>query len=421
MTMKDDKWTSELRRRMADYETPAPEGVWDSIESTMTGGAAHEPAPRRRFIMPWRYATAAAAMLLIVFVSGWLLLSDSTDTTDIPTPAYSSSSSSYSVLPSPGISHPSQSGVSDSRPMARAKAQPPHTIVSQESVRNLPSPAMTCDTTAATTPADNNPQQQSAPATPPHRPNQRHTSSSHTLLAVTTSTKRAGRLTASAGISNRPGASSSRHGYSGLIAGYSAVETAPDKLPQADNPLCELMRNNMGKEIHTETRHHQPVKAGVSICYSLTERLSLKSGVTYAYLTSSTSSGSDSYRFETDQRLHYIGIPIGLNYTLLQNHRLSLYLSAGASVEKCVSGRLDTDYINNGIVTQSDSERFRPRELQWSATVGAGVQYAITRSIGIYAEPGISYYFDNGSRHETFYTARPLNFNIEAGIRLNIK
>ena len=104
MTMKDDKWTSELRRRMADYETPAPEGVWDSIESTMTGGAAHEPAPRRRFIMPWRYATAAAAMLLIVFVSGWLLLSDSTDTTDIPTPAYSSSSSSYSVLPSPDIS-----------------------------------------------------------------------------------------------------------------------------------------------------------------------------------------------------------------------------------------------------------------------------------------------------------------------------
>ena len=166
--MKDDKWTSELRRRMADYETTAPEGVWDSIESTMTGGTAHEPAPRRRFIMPWRYATAAAAMLLIVFVSGWLLLSDSTDTTDIPTPAYSSSSSSYSGLPSPDISHPSRPGASDSRPMARAKAQPPHTIVSQESVRNLPSPAMTCDTTAATTPADNNPQQQSAPATPPH-------------------------------------------------------------------------------------------------------------------------------------------------------------------------------------------------------------------------------------------------------------
>lgn len=415
--MKDDKWTSELRIRMADYETPAPEGVWDSIESTMTGGAAHESAPRRRFIMPWRYAAAAAAMLLIIFVSRWLLLSDSTNTTDIPTPAYSSSNS---VLPTLDISHPSLPVASDSRPMARAKARPPHATGSQGHVCNLPSPAMTCDTTTTSTPADNNPLQQSAPATPPHQPNQRHTSSSHTLLAVTTSTKRAGRLTASAGISNRPGASSSRHGYSGLIAGYSAVETAPDKLPQADDPLCELMRNNMGKEIHTETRHHQPVKAGVSICYSLTERLALKSGVTYAYLTSSTTSGSDSYRFETNQRLHYIGIPIGLNYTLLQSNRLSLYLSAGASVEKCVSGRLDTDYINNSIVTQSNSERFRPRELQWSATIGAGIQYAITRSIGIYAEPGISYYFDNGSRHETFYTTRPLNFNIEAGITLNI-
>ncbi|MEZ3562927.1 MAG: hypothetical protein K1V72_01190, partial [Duncaniella sp.] len=121
--MKDDKWTSELRIRMADYETPAPEGVWDSIESTMTGGAAHESAPRRRFIMPWRYAAAAAAMLLIIFVSRWLLLSDSTNTTDIPTPAYSSSNS---VLPTLDISHPSLPVASETRTMARAKARPPH-------------------------------------------------------------------------------------------------------------------------------------------------------------------------------------------------------------------------------------------------------------------------------------------------------
>lgn len=414
--MKDDKWTSELRRRMADYETPAPEGLWDSIESTMTDAAAHESTPRRRFIMPWRYVSAAAAILFIVFVSGWLLLSDSPDTPASPTQVYSS----VTPGPVPDSSNPSSPVASDIRPMTRTKAQPTPPAVSQESTPKFPPPARTCDSTDSTTPADNNPLRQSTPTTPTHQPIQRQSSSNHTLLAVTSSSKRVRRLTASVGISNRPGTSAASHGYSGLIAGYSATATATDKLPQADDPLCELMRKNMGKEIHTETRHHQPVKAGILISYSLTERLSLKSGVTYAYLTSSTTSGSDSHRFETDQRLHYIGIPIGLNYSLMQNHRLSLYISAGASVEKCVSGRLDTDYINNGIVTQSDSERFRPRELQWSATIGAGIQYNITRSIGIYAEPGIGYYFDNGSHYETFYTARPLNFNLEAGIRFNI-
>lgn len=419
MTMKDDKWTSELRRRMADYETPVPEGLWDSIESTLTDAASHESAPRRRFIMPWRYASAAAAILFIVFVSGWFLQSDSPDTPDTPdtpTHIYTSVIPCLSVTDS---SITSRSVASYTRPMAWTNVQPTPTIVSQESAHNLPESTQACDITDTTTAADNNPQQQSAPASS-SRQQQHQSSSNHTLLAVTTSPKRTGRLTASIGISNRPETSSAAHGYSGLIAGYSTAETTIDKLIQADDPLCELMRNNMGKEIHTETRHHQPIKAGLSISYSLTERLSLKSGVTYAYLTSSTSSGSDNHRFETDQRLHYIGIPIGLNYSLMQSHRLSLYISAGASVEKCVSGRLDTDYINNGMVTQSDKERFRPRELQWSATVGAGIQYNLTHSIGIYAEPGVSYYFDNGSHHETFYTARPLNFNLEAGIRLNI-
>ncbi|MDE5692495.1 MAG: hypothetical protein K2I09_01085, partial [Duncaniella sp.] len=101
--MKDDKWTSELRRRMADYETPVPEGLWDSIESTLADAASHESAPRRRFIMPWRYASAAAAILFIVFVSGWFLQSDSPDppdAPDTPTHIYSSVIPSLSVTDS---------------------------------------------------------------------------------------------------------------------------------------------------------------------------------------------------------------------------------------------------------------------------------------------------------------------------------
>lgn len=410
MTMKDEKWIYELRRRMADYDTTPPEGLWDSIESAITDVARPTPAGRQRFITSWRHIGVAAAVLFIVFVFGWLPLSDTY------TPPVSKMADYSSAMPRQNKTaslHPSEYVATSPRNIIHNSSS----ICTQDSTPATPPVTISCDTAATVSSSPDVPQTQSASTGPTHR---QETTDGPNLIAVTGSSKRTGRLSASFGISNRPGTSSASHEYSGLIAGYFATEAATNKLPQADDPLCELMRNNIGKDVHTDTRHHQPVKAGVSINYNLTERLSLECGFTYAYLTSSTTSGSDSHRFETDQRLHYIGIPFGINYTMFQSRRLSLYLSAGASMEKCISGRLDTDYINNGVVTESDSEQFRPRKLQWSANIGAGIQYSLTPVIGIYAEPGISHYFGNSSRLETFYTARPLNFNLEAGIRLNI-
>ena len=39
---------------------------------------------------------------------------------------------------------------------------------------------------------------------------------------------------------------------------------------------------------------------------------------------------------------------------------------------------------------------------------------------GLYAEPGVKYYFDNGSRVVNFFKDKPLNLNLQVGLRLNI-
>ena len=49
----------------------------------------------------------------------------------------------------------------------------------------------------------------------------------------------------------------------------------------------------------------------------------------------------------------------------------------------------------------------------------AGVQFSLSPLIGIYLEPGAIYYFDNGSDIETVYSDRPLNFNLNLGIRFS--
>ena len=48
-----------------------------------------------------------------------------------------------------------------------------------------------------------------------------------------------------------------------------------------------------------------------------------------------------------------------------------------------------------------------------------GAQYNIGKHLGIYLEPGIAYYFDDGSALPTIRKDNPCNFTLQAGVRLS--
>lgn len=82
-------------------------------------------------------------------------------------------------------------------------------------------------------------------------------------------------------------------------------------------------------------------------------------------------------------------------------------------------GNAKKSYVINGQTRDDGHESISIRPLQWSVNAGAGVQYNISSMVGIYAEPGLSYYFDNGSNIETIYSEKPLNFNLNIGLRVS--
>ena len=96
---------------------------------------------------------------------------------------------------------------------------------------------------------------------------------------------------------------------------------------------------------------------------------------------------------------------------------LEFYFSSGVITEKCVSGELDRTYVLNNQIKQTETEEITIKPLQWSVNASLGMQYDFNSSIGIYAEPGISYYFNNGSSVKTIYNDKPLNFNLNLGIK----
>ena len=209
-------------------------------------------------------------------------------------------------------------------------------------------------------------------------------------------------------------------GSNGTSQGYKTFFLSKDEgLELNTNGATAGIMSLNGKEVPatTQTRHHLPLRAGLNVRWEFFPKLSLETGLVYTLLSSELTSGSDIYTYVSRQKLNYIGIPLNLNYTFLETRFIGLYVSMGGMMEKCVGGKLSTNYISNGKIIDKKAESLRVDPLQWSANISAGFQFNIIKSTGIFIQPGISWYFDNGSPVETIYKTKPVNFDLRCGIR----
>lgn len=183
----------------------------------------------------------------------------------------------------------------------------------------------------------------------------------------------------------------------------------------------EMLLPDASRTISRDVHHHQPLRAGVSLRFAVAPRWSVESGLQYAKLVSELSSGSKSRYYDERISLHYIGLPLSAAYNVWESRALTLYVTAGGMVEKCVSGSLRTNYIIDGEQSRRSNADVMVDELQWSISAGVGVQVNLSPTVGLYAEPGVGYWFDNGNDLQTIYHDRPLNFNLNLGLRFTLK
>ncbi len=171
--------------------------------------------------------------------------------------------------------------------------------------------------------------------------------------------------------------------------------------------------------LKTKSHHKLPVKVGVSVRYHITPKLSVQTGVDYSYLSSDFDFSDGNNDISTaHQALHYIGVPLKAAYSVVQKKKVNLYVVAGGEVEKLVKGKCTTTYLYDK--KQPDlTEKVSENRPQFSASAAAGMEYNFTDNAGVYVEPGISYYIDNGSDVDNIYKKRPVNFSLSLGLRIN--
>lgn len=408
---ENEKWIDALRKRLDDYAEPTPASGWEQLEREL-------PSPVEKRIYPYRrWAVAAAAVVLVAATSVSLYFLDSpvademrqtsvlATTPDVlPEPSLPG----VKVLPTEPVKPFGTASAKGSRRLAKgeqktipAEALPERTETLPEKEKEVPAVTASEEVVKKEERAAHNEPKREVrrPSSRDklHLPDEGMTAHRKGRWSIGASVGNGGSLSSADGNQLNYGGGSQRVNLSSMA--NSAIVIPEDKkvvyedgVPYLQAPVRETPK----------IEHHLPVTVGLSVRKSLPKGFSVETGLSYTLLSSDvTMPGSTKVE---GQKLHYLGIPVRANWNFYDKKRFTLYVSGGGMVEKCVYGKLAGDKINVD-------------PLQFSVMGAVGAQFNASRHVGVYVEPGVSYFFDDGSNVQTIRKETPFNFNLQAGIR----
>ena len=413
-----DQWQDNLRNRMERHEEPAPEGLWEGIDQLITDGSTVgenplKPNHSRRGIYIGALSAVAAVFILLFLI---LRYSSSDKQEDVRF-----TEKSVPVVPEKKQSLAETTlAVNSPKPLLSLKSKPALKKQSlfQEpdiSARDNQSPDFSLTGEGKIIAEEKITQDQDRDKTSddmsvrdPDQPTLDRNNGNDQLFASVARkpARNQSKWQTNLSMSNLPSGSSETYSGYGTFA---LAETVDEQY--------HFLSNYTREQVYTNVKHHQPVTFGLTLRYNFNERWSVSSGLTYSLLSAELYSGNGNYYYDDRQTLHYLGIPVNIAYTFWQKSNISTYISTGGLVEKNVAGRLTSNYYLDDQLEISTKEKIRSKELQWSVNAAMGLGYQISNNIGLYAEPGISYYFKNSSELETLYKENPLHFNLRLGLR----
>ena len=389
--MKQKDWAERLESHLKGYRKSPSRDLWEGIEASLE---KQERQSRVVFIRRWM---AAAILLGALFGGGYLLWKPVSPTVvaEVTQPSEKISQSNKEELLAqdilPAVKATSAEGINPSanhsgEPETSEKNQlsEEETLSSEEGIQSLQEPQTSQEISGNQPSSQDRPRQTVFPPTTPEPYQQQKRQHQHVEMG----------LYASAGA----GDYQNRNGV--MMNPALQSQFAATRADQAYLVGYEERQN-----------HDQPISFGLSLSYPLTSRLSLSTGVVYTKLNSDFVTIMPTNQIHRHQSLHYMGIPLTLHFRLWQWRGLSAYLSAGAQADWNIKATSNTDGVDQTITKD---------RIQWSAGGSLGLQYNPLPQLGIYAEPGIRHYFDNGSTVSNFFKDKPTSFNLQIGLRVTL-
>jgi len=419
---REDQWTQRLRDHLADIEAPVPDDLWEKIEARLPKEVASPTPKKEARIVPLWARWAAAAVIVGGLVILWnvkseiwnenSLLSSKSETTKKTsaekTPALMKSKRSEESESSESIEQSVKAPalLAEEIPMESEKKveETPLVPVSSEEKPNEPILPVSSEEKS---------NESIQPISSEKKPNDSEKSPENVIRELNQKIaaykqRRNGSATINLYASNGFGNQSYRNGVlmsQELLSNYDYYRNPDSHGTRVGNSPVYLAN-------HEERQNfYQPISFGLSVNIPISSKFSVSTGVVYTRLSSDFTSIANSLVYERQQKLHYVGIPLTVQYNVWQWHGLNVYATAGGQADFNVKAYMTTE----GTETKLEKDN-----LQWSVNAALGVQYNFIPQLGIYVEPGIKHYFDNGSHIQNYFKYKPTNFNLQLGVRVNL-
>lgn len=399
-----DKWDEAIQAKLFDHEVePMPED-WEAIANRL---------PERRHIawpIAFRYWSAAAAAVLAIAVGGLYLFEPDPETIRL---AEETTKTGTTVPTAPAPATPATPLVAHTHPsvaslMAHAAPVQSRQASAQQPINTLTTREATAESAVAATMHTEADQPEEQTAVEPTARQPLRTKSADTQQPI-------------------PQQSAKQRKWSfGMGAGNLSVGTSQLVPHYVTNSMALRSENLVSMNTwgatqedspKTDIHHHTPISFGVSVSRQLSNRFYLQTGLNYSYLRSEWNTNG-TYHIKTDQRLHFLGLPLSIAYRIAEWNRFQLYASAGGMAEVNVAGKQRSQLFSDENPIAKQTEHVRMKEWLWSVNGKVGVSYPIIRFVSAFGEISANYYFDNGSTIETIHSEKPFNVGFNVGFRL---
>lgn len=432
--MEDELWMRKIKERLEDYSEPVPASGWERLEKDLSAPKPL-PAEKRRIIPFRRWAISAAAVLLVAVssISLWLLQSPVGD--EMRNTVAPSLAVAPDVLPeqqTPGVQTEMTEPVYHAQGKSLQTNNNRNSLVAQqiriadkteqqeeiqirrteeETIGNVSENVEPVTTKNETDSRKGDTERQVERRRPSgrdklHLPVERKPSAKSSGWSVGLSVGNTGGLVTGNSLGegnlsqNTPGFDNSYGGKVDLATMTNGIMNVPEGQELIFKDGMPYLKRKADQVVDID--HKQPLTFGFSVRKRLPKGFSVETGLMYTYLASDVEFASLE---KVSQKLHYLGIPLRANWNFVDKKSFTMYVSAGGAMEKCIYGKIGTK-----------NETVKP--LQFSVMGAVGAQYNISNRVGIYVEPGVSYFFDDGSDVQTIRKENPCNFTLQGGIRL---
>lgn len=380
------KWEDIVKDKLGGYESNLPE---DSLAAFHARRATAGATKAKRFPFVWAIVPAiAAGLAAVLFLRKPAVPQDGVRMIPQPVEVYGQVDDSLDTASpleaTPLIAQAVRTKAVRPMPKTEQPEEPAATTVAEESRLSEETPIPeTEDIDPQDTPKE--PATDRHPVVPDSAPFVHQPSTEKPAVQVNLGT--GGAIAAGGGLLAALATQLARADVSGLVPGIQV----PDDINGTNSLVIA----------HT---HRKPLVVGLSVKFPVSEKIGITTGLEYSLYSS-------SFSFPTGRKtqlVHYLGIPVRLDWTFASSRWIDAYLGAGVKGDLCLGATLGGEAIGK------DGPAFR--------LLGAGgIQFNATRNLSLFVEPEVSWTLPSDRRVlSTYSSEHPWMFTVATGVRINL-